>query len=97
METGMYMIYMLVPFLWSDALYLHMLGFFRNTASGLKAFASGIVCGMLACFPIMWDEVYTFSYRRVWVLMAVFGTVFFICEICRMLGRIERGDSVCLN
>lgn len=96
-EKGMYMIYMLVPFIWSDALYLHMLGFLRNTASELKAFASGLFCGMLACFPVVWEDAYTISYRQIWILMAAAGTVVLICEICRMLGRIEEGESVCLN
>lgn len=97
METGMYMIYMLVPFLWSDVLYLHMLGFFRNAAYGLRNFASGFVCGILACFPVIWEDSYIFSYRRIWIFMAAAGTVLLIMEIRRMLGRIEEGDSVCLD
>lgn len=96
-EAGMYLIYMLVPFLWSDTLYLHMIGCFRNTAYGLKSFAAGIVCGMLACFPLIWEEAYAFSYRQIWFFMAAAGTVLFIWEIRRILGKIEGGDSVCLN
>ncbi len=96
-EAGMYLIYMLVPFLWSDTLYLHMIGYFRNAAYGLKSFAAGMVCGILACFPLIWEEAYAFSHRPIWFFMAAAGMVLFICEIRRILGKIEGGDSVCLN
>ena len=70
---------------------------FRNAAYGLKSFAAGMVCGILACFPLIWEEAYAFSHRPIWFFMAAAGMVLFICEIRRILGKIEGGDSVCLN
>ena len=46
--TGAYLLYMLVPFLWSDVLYLHMLTAFRNGAAGYRQISAGILCGLLA-------------------------------------------------
>lgn len=96
-DAGMRFVYMLVPFLWSDTLYLHMLRFFRNSAFGFRFFAAGILCGMLSCFPLVWGDVYALEYRWAWCFLAAAGVVFLVLEICCMLGKIEGGDSICLN
>lgn len=93
----MCLVYMLVPFLWSNAFYLHMLGFFRNVASGFRSLVSGLICGMLSCFPLMWEDVYAPEYRQAWYLLAAAGAVLVALEFRRILEKIEGGDSICLN
>ncbi len=98
-KTGIMMslVYMLVPFLWSDACYLHMLGFFRKGASGFRPLVLGLICGMTACFPLMWEDVYAAEYRPIWYLLGAAGTVLIALEIRLILEKIEGGDSICLN
>ena len=89
--------YMLVPFLWSDTLYLHMLVRLRNTSSGFRSFALGLLCGILALFPLLWDSAYQPGYFIIWQILAAAGLLMCIAQICRLLGSIENGDNICLN
>lgn len=95
--TGAYLLYMLVPFLWSDILYLHMLTAFRNVLSGYRQLSAGIVCGLLAVFPIPLGNVYKAVYLPLWGASAAAGVLLLAAEIYRILGKIEGGDSLCLN
>lgn len=95
--TGICLLYMLVPFLWSDVFYLHMLGFFRNAASGFRSFAMGLICGLLACLPLTGENVYALKYRPIWLFLAAAGAALLAMEIRRILGKIEGGESICLN
>ena len=96
-ETGMRFVYMLVPFLWSDTLYLLMLIFFRNIVYRFRFAAAGILCGMLACLPLVLRDVYAWEYRWIWCFLAAAGVILFVLEIRFMLEKIEGGDSICLN
>lgn len=95
--TGVCLLYMLVPFLWSDILYLHMLTALRNTQSGYWQLAAGIFCGLLALFPAIWEEAYNTDVLHLWGIGAVVGVLLLAAEIYRILGKIEGGDSLCLN
>ena len=64
--TGAYLLYMLVPFLWSDVLYLHMLTAFRNGAAGYRQISAGILCGLLAFFPVFFEHAYEAAYLPWW-------------------------------
>jgi len=97
MGIGVTLLYMLVPFLWSDTLYLHMLVHLRNTSSGFRSFALGLVCGTLALFPLTWDSAYQPEYLIIWQISAAAGLLMCIAQICRLLGSIENGDNICLN
>lgn len=96
MDMGSILLYLLVPFLWSDTLYLHMLVCFRNTSS-FRSLAFGVLCGMMTLFPLMWESVYEPEWRRAWFVFAAVGFVLLAAEIIHIFGKIERGDSICLN
>jgi hypothetical protein len=83
---------MLVPFLWSDILYLHMLTSLRGMLSGLRSLLLGLLCGAAALFPILWDSVYQPEYLIVWQLLAIAGILLLAAEIVGLLGKIEQGD-----
>ncbi len=91
------LLYMLVPFLWSDALYLHMLTSLRSSASSFRSLALGLLCGTLTLFPVLWENIYLPQYLIVWQILAAAGLFLLIAEIYRLLGRIETGDSICQN
>lgn len=95
--TGVTLLYMLVPFLWSDILYLHMLTALRNTQSGYWHLAAGILCGLLALFPVILEEGYDPDFLPMWLLAAAAGLLLLAAQIYRILGKIEGGDSLCLN
>lgn len=97
MGTGAALLYMLVPFLWSDILYLYMLTALRNTQHGYWQLAAGMICGMLSLFPILWEDRYHADYLPVWGAAAVAGVLLMAAQVYRVLGKIEGGDSLCLN
>lgn len=98
-EAGIFacLLYMLVPFLWSDVLYLHMLTWFRSIFSGFWQLSAGVLCAGLALFPAFFADAYEPEYVPVWGLCAVAGVLLLFGEICRILGKIEGGESLCLN
>ncbi len=89
---GVSLLYMLVPFLWSDILYLHMLTSLRGMLSSLRSLLLGLLCGAAALFPILWDSVYQPEYLIVWQLLAIAGILLLAAEIAGLLGKIEQGD-----
>ena len=95
--TVMCVLYILVPFLWSDVFYLHMLEFLRNAASGFRSFAMGLICGLLACFPLLEDKVYNPEYRYIWFFLAAAGIILLAGRIRRIFETIEGGEILCLN
>ena len=94
---GMSLLYMLVPFLWSDILYLHMLVHLRSFSSGFWSFALGLLCGIIALFPVVWESAYRPDYLIIWQILGIAGIVLLILEITSLLGKIEGGDNICLN
>ena len=94
-ETKAALTYMLVPFLWSDTLSLHMLASLRNIASGFRSFALGLLCGSLALFPLLWESIYQPGYLIIWQVLAVAGLLMCIAQINRLLGSIENSDTIC--
>ena len=95
--TGAYLLYMLVPFLWSDVLYLHMLTAFRNGLAGYRQISAGILCGLLALFPVMLEDAYEAAALPWWRAFGLAGALLLGAEIYGILGKIEGGDSLCLN
>lgn len=90
---GVSLIYMLVPFLWSNILYLHMLTSLRSSVSGFRSPVLGLLCGIPALFPVIWEPVYRPDYLNIWQVLALSGILLFIAEITNLLGKIEQGDS----
>ena len=95
--TGACLLYMLVPFLWSDVLYLHMLTAFRNGLAGYRQISAGILCGLLALFPAMLEDAYETAALPWWCAFGLAGALLLGAEIYGILGKIEGGDSLCLN
>ena len=94
--TGAYLLYMLVPFLWSDVLYLHMLTAFRNGSAGYR-FSAGVLCVLLSLSPALFEHAYEAVNLPWWRVSGVAGALLLAAEIYRILGKIEGGDSLCLN
>lgn len=90
--TGASLLYMLVPFLWSDILYLHMLSSLRSIAFGFRSAALGLLCGIMALFPVIWEPVYLPKYLTAWLILAILGILLLIAEITSLLRKIEQGD-----
>lgn len=95
--TGAYLLYMLVPFIWSDILYLHMLTAMRGGLRGYRQLSAGILSGLLAVFPVFVEESYHLEYLMVWGIAAAAGMGVLILEIRRLFGKIEGGEGLCLN
>ena len=95
--TKVCLLYMLVPFLWSDVLYLHMLTAFRNGLAGYRQISAGILCGLLALLPGMLEDAYETAALPWWCAFGLAGALLLGAEIYGILGKIEGGDSLCLN
>lgn len=94
---GACLLYMLVPFLWSDVLYLHILTAFRNVLTGYRQLSAVCVCGLLAFFPMFWENAYEAVCLPFWEISALAGVFIMALEIYRIFGKIEGGDHLCLN
>lgn len=95
--TGIYLLYLLVPFLWSDILYLHMLTIFRGGMRGYRQLSAAVICGILAVLPSLFEDAYYLACLPAWVGFALLGAGILAMEIRRLLGKIEGGDGLCLN
>lgn len=95
--AGVYLLYLLVPFLWSDLLYLRLLMIFRGGMRGYRQLAAGFICGALAVFPVLLEDAYHLTYLPVWGILAILGAGGLVMEIHRMLGKIDGGEVLCLN
>lgn len=95
--TGAFLLYMLVPFLWSDILYLHMLTVLRGEMRGYRQLGVGLMCGILAVLPLFFEELYRPDKLLIWGLLSVAGIGILVLEIRRLLGKIEGGEDLCLN
>lgn len=89
---GTSLLYMLVPFLWSNILYLHMLTGLRSTAFGFRSTALGLLCGLMALFPAIWPLVYQPKYLIVWRVLAIAAILLLIAETASLLEKIEQGE-----
>lgn len=95
--TVAYLLYLLVPFLWSDIFYLHMLARFRSIFSGFRQLSSGILCGIPALFPAFLKDAYTAEYLPVWGVLSAGGFLLLAAEIYHIFKNIEGGEAICLN
>lgn len=78
---GASLVYMLVPFLWSDILYLCMLVGLRSITYGFRSFVSGLLCGILALLPVMWEPIYDPKYLIIWQILTVTGLILLVVEV----------------
>ncbi|GAA0254411.1 hypothetical protein MCI89_13655 [Muricomes sp. OA1] len=95
--AGACLLYMLVPFLWSDLLYLYMLTAFRSIWPGFWQVSAGLIGGLLALIPVFLKDAYKAVYLPVWGVLAAAGCLLLAAEILYMLEKIERGEGLCLN
>lgn len=101
--TGAYLLYIIVPFLWSDIIYLHLLASMRaggrtkGLESGMRGFTTGVICGMAAIFPAFLENAYAVIYLPAWGIAALAGIVVLCLEVRRLFGKIEGGEGLCLN
>lgn len=98
-ENGIlaYLFYLLVPFLWSEIFYLHMLSHVRNIFSGFRQLCFGTLCGALALFPVFWKHAYLPEYVPAWGMLTAAGVLLLAAEIYGIYKKIDAGDELCLK
>lgn len=98
-ENGIlaYLLYLLVPFLWSEIFYLHMLSHVRNIFSGFRQLCFGTLCGALALFPVFWKNAYLPESVPVWGMLTAAGVLLLAAEIYGTFKKIDAGDGLCSN
>lgn len=92
-----YLLYLLVPFLWSEIFYLHMLSQIRNIFSGFRQLCFGTLCGALALFPVFWENAYLPKYVPAWGVLTAAGIFLLAAEIYSIFKKIDAGDGLCQN
>ena len=90
-----YLLYLLVPFLWSEIFYLHMLSHVRSIFSGFRQLCIGTLCGALALFPIFWKNAYLPEYVPAWGILSAAGVLLLTAEIYGIFKKIDSGDGLC--
>lgn len=89
------LLYLLVPFLWSELFYLHMLTHLRAVFSGFRQITASVLCGIAALFPLFWKDVYLPEYLAIWKILTVAGALLLAAELCRMFEKIDTGEYLC--
>ena len=87
--------YLLVPFVWSELFYLHMLTHIRTGLSGFRQFSFCALCCILTLIPTIWKDVYLQEYLLVWKMLAIAGCLLLTVEIYKMFRQIDLGESIC--
>ncbi|MCI8892490.1 MAG: hypothetical protein HFH34_14380 [Eubacterium sp.] len=97
LHTGFfaYVIYLLVPFLWSEIFYLHMLTHARCAISSFRQLSAAACCGILALFPSFWKNAYLPETIPVWILLSAAGCFLLAAEIRSVFSSIDTGDRLC--
>jgi len=90
-----YLLYLIVPFLWSEVFYLHMLAHVRSVSSGFRQLCFGILCGAAALFPVFWKDTYLPEYVIIWGIAAAAGCLLLAAEIFWLLKKIDTGEGIC--
>lgn len=95
-ETGRIcrLLFLLAPFLWSDAFYLHMLMHLRSAFSGFRQLSSGIFCGICALLPAFLKNAYAPAYVPAWGIFSAAGLLFLAAEIYSVSLKIDTGAAV---
>lgn len=96
-DTGIfaYVLYLLVPFSWSEIFYLFMLTHARSAVSSFRQLSAALFCGILALFPSFWKNAYLPETIPVWGLLSAAGLCFLAIEIRSVFGSIDAGDHLC--
>lgn len=97
LQTGIfaYMLYLLVPFLWSEVFYLHMLTRARSAFSSFRQLCAAVCSAVLALVPSFWKDAYLPDTVLVWGLFAMAGGWLLVMEIRSVFGAIDMGDCLC--
>ena len=97
LDTGAfaYTLYLLVPFLWSEVFYLHMLTHARSAASSFRQLSAAALCGIAALFPSLWKNAYLPETKPVLALLSAAGCCLLAIEIRSVFGSIDAGDRFC--
>lgn len=95
-ETGIVvcLLYLLVPFLWSEIFYLHMLAHARSMAS-FRQLSTAFASAVCALFPAFWEDAYLPEYLPVWIYLSIAGCLVLVLEICRLFYYMKTGDRLC--
>lgn len=95
--TGSFLLYLLVPFLWSDIIYLHMLTVFRGGIRGYIQTVYGLAAAAAAMLPAFIGDAYEAASLPVWGLLLAAGVIMLVWELRRLLWKMNGGDLICLN
>ena len=87
-------LYLLVPFLWSEIFYLHMLTHARSAGS-FRQLSCLLLCAILTLFPVFWTDAYLPKFLPAWIHLGIAGFLLLLLEIRWMLHHIETGDRLC--
>lgn len=90
-------IYLLVPFVLSNIIYLVMLGKLRGReGSGMYILAT-VVMGMVSLLLKEYGTIYDAAYTGIWAVILVCLVVILGWEIRHMLCELEKGEKICMN
>lgn len=95
--AGNFLLYILVPFLWSDAAYLHLLMIKRGRMQGYRQAAFSMTAALASLFPAFVGQAYESVFLPVWAGMLFLGILLLVWEIRRLFGKRKGEELVCLN
>lgn len=96
-SAGSFLLYLLVPFLWSDIIYLHMLIVFRGGIRGYRQTVYGLAAVLAAMAPAFIRDAYKSAFLPAWGLMLTAGIILLAWQLRRLFWKMNGGELICPN
>lgn len=98
-ETGFgpVCVYLLVPFVLSNACYLLLLTGARGGGGRYQQFGAAAMLGIAAMLPSVNPRVYYVNYLWVWALLLAGGTALLAVQVRSAYQKMSKGETLCWN
>ena len=90
-------IYLLVPFVISNIVYLMVFSVVRGRAQGFVFTVTGIFLALIFAMAGAYPWLYEKAQFAGWIIVFIFAMGIFFAEISCFMKKIEKGEVVCLN
>ncbi|MCI8484643.1 MAG: hypothetical protein HFH41_09925 [Lachnospiraceae bacterium] len=91
------MIYLLVPFVWSNGIQLFVFTMLRGGKKEYLQIGTVLLTSILWLYPLSHPRWYTITYFGIWLIALAVAAAFWIREILRVWHKLGEGEMVCWN
>lgn len=97
MGAGAVCVYLLTPFLLSNACYMFLMTALRGGGGRYQQFTAAVFLGIAAMLPSISPYAYYANYLWVWLVAAAAGAAVLIGETHVLYNKMAKGETLCWN